>query len=161
MATRPTTTARSRRSDVRPLVLAAITMAAVGVAVAVLIVVATNAPQPKKIAPFPAGLAKDLEQNVRDGGPVLVADPFGGHRSIWFALEGRTLVPLAAHVWHDNGCAVRWRGSVNHFVDCHGDQLTSEQLPRYASSIPSTGSQKGVMLVDVRTLLPPPTPPGA
>lgn len=148
--------ASARRADVKPLIIAAVVALVLGVAAAGLIILATRGKQPTKVAPFPAGLERSIRTDVRQGGPVLYPDPFGGRRSIWFALEGNDLVALAGHTWQDNQCTVRWRGSINRFVDCHGNRLTSEQLPRYPSSVPTTGNNKGAVLVDVRSLLPPP-----
>ncbi|HEY7136847.1 MAG TPA: hypothetical protein VIB48_17465 [Acidimicrobiia bacterium] len=148
--------ASARRADVKPLIIAAIVALVLGIAVAGLIVVATNGKQPTKVAPFAAGLETSIRADVRQGGPVFFADPFGGYRSVWFVLERNQLVPLAGHTWQDNHCAVRWRGSINRFVDCHGNRLTSDELPRYPSTVPTTGSTKGAVLVDVRSVLPPP-----
>jgi hypothetical protein len=149
--------APARRGDVKPLIFAAIGAIAIGAVVAGLIVYATRGRQPTKLAPFPAGLEQSIRNDVRQGGPVYYPDPFGGHRSIWFALEHDQLVALAGRTWERADCTVRWRGSLDAFVDCDGNRLTSEQLPRYPSSVPTTGADKGAVLVDVRRLLPPPS----
>ena len=49
-------------------------------------------------------------------------------------------------------CHVKWKGSVNAFVDCHGDKLQSiAELDRYETDDrPVGGSAKGLLLVDLR-----------
>lgn len=148
--------ASTRRADVKPLIFAAVGALLIGGLVAGLILFATNSKQPTKVAPFPAGLERSIRTDVVQGGPVYYPDPFGGRRSVWFALERGQLVALAGHTWQHANCAIRWRGSVNRFVDCDGNRLTSEDLPRYPSSVPKTGPNKGAILVDVRNLLAPP-----
>jgi hypothetical protein len=157
MMTPPTSS--TRRSDVKPLIIAAITLTAVGLVIAGLFLVATRGSTgPKKYTPFPAGLERTIRHDVTAGGPVLYADPYGGYRSILFALEQDRLVALASHTWNHPSCTVRWRDSLQRFVDCDGNRLTSEQLPRYPYTVPATGGTKGAALVDVRSLLPPPAP---
>jgi hypothetical protein len=45
---------------------------------------------------------------------------------------------------------VRWRGSINSFVDCHDDKLKSTDLDRYRTEIGLTGDSKGELLIDLR-----------
>jgi hypothetical protein len=150
-------TASTRRSDVKPLVIAAVGAVVLGIVAAVLILIATGRGNaPSKPRPFAAGLEHSIRNDVETGGPVFYPDPFRGYRSILFALENDRLVALATHVWNRTGCTVRWRGSINRFVDCDGNRLASQQLPRYPYTVPSTGAAKNAVLVDVRTLLPPP-----
>ena len=154
-----TSTGSTRRSDVKPLIIAAVAAIAMGLVVAALIWVATNRSRgPKKYTPFAAGLERSIRGDVTRGGPVFYTDPYGGYRGILFALEQGRLVALASHTWNANSCTVRWRGSINHFVDCNGTRLTSEQLPRYPYTIPPAGAAKGAVLVDIRSVLPPPAP---
>ena len=58
-------------------------------------------------------------------------DPFGGNRNILLALEGGKVVALSDIVPGSKDCRVRWRGSINSFVDCHDDKLKSTDLERY------------------------------
>jgi hypothetical protein len=51
---------------------------------------------------------------------------------------------------------VRWRGSINTFVDCHNQPIRVDQLARFPTKIPTAGSQKGVLLVNVSGNIPPP-----
>jgi hypothetical protein len=53
---------------------------------------------------------------------------------------------------------VKWKGSIDSFVDCHGDKLKSTELARFAMSIPKRGDFKGILLIDPRDLLPAPNP---
>jgi hypothetical protein len=150
-------TASSRRNDVRPLILAAIGAVVLGAVAAVLILIATGRGHaPTTPRPFAAGLEHSIRNDVKEGGPVFYPDPFRGYRGMFFTLEQNRLVAAAAHTWGRNKCTVRWRGSINRFVDCDGNRLTSEQLPRYPYTVPATGPAKNAVLVDVRTLLPPP-----
>ncbi len=152
-----TSTTSTRRSDVKPLLAAAFVVVVLGLGAAVLILRATgqgNAPRTPR--PFAAGLENSIRNDVKTGGPVYYADPYGGYRGIFFTLEQDHLVAAAAHTWNRSSCTVRWRGSLNRFVDCDGNRLTSEQLPRYPYTVPGAGAAKGAVLVDVRTLLPPP-----
>jgi hypothetical protein len=150
-------TASSRRSDLKPLIVAAAVAIVLGVAVAALILYITGRGNaPTKPAPFAAGLERTIRKDVKTDGPVFYPDPFRGYRSILFALEQDRLVALATHTWNRNDCTVRWRGTLDRFVDCDGNRLTSDQLPRYPYTVPSAGAAKGAALVDVRTLLPPP-----
>lgn len=157
MATPNTST---RRSDVKPLLAASFVVVVLGLGAAVLILRATgrgNAPHTPR--PFAAGLEHSIRNDVKTGGPVYYNDPFGGYRGMLFTLEQDRLVAVATHTWNDNKCTVRWRGSIDRFVDCNGNRLTSDQLPRYPYTVPASGPAQGAVLVDVRTLLPPPAPP--
>ncbi len=147
----------ARRSDARPLVLAAVGFLASGLVVAAIIVLVTRgASAPRTYTPFPAGQAASLKANLKDGGPFYYPDPFKGRRDILFALENGQVVALADHPWQRDDCTVRWRGSIDRFVDCDGNRYVSTDLPRYKSTIGDHGSAKGAFLVDLRTLLPPP-----
>jgi hypothetical protein len=112
---------------------------------------------PSKYAPFEAGVAHALKTQLQSGGPFYVADPFGGNRSILFALEDGQVVALSTVAPGTTSCTVRWKGSINRFVDCHGERYTSDQLDRFETSIPAVGPQKGLLLVDLRHKLPAPS----
>ncbi|HEX4778178.1 MAG TPA: hypothetical protein VFW74_15485 [Acidimicrobiia bacterium] len=147
----------ARRSDTKPLVIAAVAFVAAGLVVAAIIVAVTRgAATPKTYAPFPAGQAASLKATLNDGGPFFYPDPLKGKRNLLFALEDGHVVALADHPWQRAGCSVRWRGSINRFEDCDGNRYVSTDLPRYKTSIGDHGSAKGAFLVDLRTLLPPP-----
>ena len=156
----PVTTPRgttARRSDARPLAIAAVAFVAAGLVVAAIIVLVTRgAATPRTYKPFPAGQAASLKATLKDGGPFFYPDPLHGKRNILFALENGQVVALADHPWQREGCSVRWRGSVNRFEDCDGNRYVSTDLPRYKASIGDHGSAKGAFLVDLRTVLPPP-----
>jgi hypothetical protein len=113
---------------------------------------------PEQYEPFPAGPAEAIKRSLEDGGPYYVPDPFGGSRSILLALEDGKVVALSINKPGEKDCVVRWRGSVNSFEDCDGTRLRSEQLARFETSIPTSGENDGILLVDLRTLQPPPTP---
>ncbi len=147
------------RSDARLLLTATAAVVTAGVIVAVVLLFATGRSQsPTKYEPFSAGPAKAIKQQLREGGPYYVPDPFGGNRSILFALENGEVVALSNIVPGTKDCAIRWRGSVNRFQDCNGDRFTSEQLDRFEATVDETGSGKGLLFVNLRRKLTAPSP---
>jgi hypothetical protein len=139
------------RQDVRLLVFAIGSVVLAGVVVAAVLLVATSrGSTPKGYRPFEAGVASSIKGQLRDGGPFFFPDPFGGNRSILFALENGNVVALSNILPGTKSCTVKWRGSLNRFVDCHGDRLRSVDLDRYTVSIGQSGSDKGLLLVDLR-----------
>jgi len=148
-----------RGSDTRALVLAAVGAVAAGLLVALALWAATGrGGSPTEYQPFDAGVAAGIKADLKDGGPYYVADPFGGDRSILFALEDGELVALSITRPGTDDCTVRWRDSRGGFEDCDGNLLESNQLARYATAIGTEGVQKGALLVDLRELLPAPEP---
>ena len=147
------------RSDARLLLTATAAVVAAGVIVAVALLFATGrSNSPTKYKPFSAGPAKAIKQQLQDGGPFYVPDPFGGNKSILFALENGRVVALSNVLPGTKDCSIRWKGSVNRFQDCHGDRFTSEQLDRFTTTIDAAGSAKGLLLVDLQQKLPAPNP---
>jgi hypothetical protein len=143
--------------DARVLILAGALAILAGLVVAAVLLIATSRrSQPDEYRPFAAGPEFDLRRELRDGGPFYFPDPFGGDRSILWTLEDGEVVPLAIHAAGDRGCRVTWRGRIDSFVDCDGDRLTSEQIPRYHHRVPRAGKNEGIVLVDLRRELPPP-----
>ena len=53
-------------------------------------------------------------------------------------------------------CRVRWRGSIDSFVDCNDAKIQSTDLARYQSEVGEIGANKGELLVDLRRLEPAP-----
>jgi len=144
------------------LVGAGVAAVAAGLVVAVVLLVATRqGGQPTTYRPFAAGPEKQLRKDLHDGGPYYYADPFGGKRSISFALEDDNVVALMTHTPGDDSCRVKWKGSVNSFVDCHGNRLRSNQVGRYGVTIADRAGQGPVVFVDLRKEIPPPAPTGA
>jgi hypothetical protein len=147
------------RADARLLVFAGAAVVVAGLIVAGVLLLATGrAGSPSKYRPFEYGPARALEQELRDGGPFYVPDPFGGSRSILFALENGEVVPLSAVRPGTTDCAIRWRGSIDRFVDCKNTRLVSTQLERFASEVETAGENKGILLIDLRKRLPAPQP---
>ncbi len=85
-------------------------------------------------------------------------DPFGGDRSILLALEDGKVVALSDVKPGTKDCRIRWRGSINSFVDCNDNKLKSTDLARYQSEVGQIGDQKGELLVDLRRREPAPAP---
>lgn len=128
-----------------------------GLVVAVVLLLATSrADQPKSYRPFAAGPERQLREQLRDGGPFYVPDPFGGRKSILFTLEGDNVVALMTHTRGDEGCRVRWRGRVDSFEDCNNNRLRSDQVGRYTTTLERSEGQGQIVFVDLRKELPPP-----
>ena len=145
------------RSDTRLLLIAAGAVLFAGVLVAVVLLFATGqGGSVNKDRPFYAGLANDIRTSLREGGPFYVPDPFGGHRSILFALEDGQIVALSTVLPGTKDCTVTWKGRINRFVDCHGDQHRSFDLERYEDFIDPAGENKGILFVDLRHKIPAP-----
>jgi len=139
------------RSDAKLLIVATGAVVLAGVLVAAVLLLATGrASSPTKYQPFDAGVASSIKQQLKDGGPYFVPDPFGGNRNILLALESSKVVALSDIVPGSKDCRVRWRGSINSFVDCHDDKLKSSDLDRYRTEIGLTGDSKGELLIDLR-----------
>jgi hypothetical protein len=147
------------RSDTRLILAAGGAVVLAGALVALLLLFATgqNA-QPKKYVPFAAGLARTIKKNLQDGGPYYYPDIFGGHRSILLALEDGNVVALSTLLPGTNDCRLEWKGRINRFVDCHGDEHRSVELDRYEDFIDPAGENKGFLFIDLRHKLPAPRP---
>lgn len=150
---------RFDKQDVKILALASGAVILAGLVVAAVILIGTGRENSqKKAGPFPAGLASAVKTDLQDGGPYFFPDPFGGDKNMLMALEAGKIVALSNVVPNSKSCLVKWKGSQDAFVDCHGDKLKTTELARYASSVGRTGSFKGILLIDPRELLPPPNP---
>ncbi len=140
-----------QRSDTKLLLVATGAVIVAGLLVAAVLLLATSrASSPTKPGPFDAGVAASIRHELKDGGPYFVADPFGGDRSILLALEGGKIVALSDVLPGTKDCRVRWRGSINSFVDCHDHKVKSTDLARFRAEIGLTGNKKGELLIDVR-----------
>jgi hypothetical protein len=145
------------RSDAKLLIVAAGSVVLAGLLVAAVLLLATGrASSPSRYAPFPAGVAASIERQLKDGGPYFYPDPFGGDRNILLAIEDGKVVALSDIVPNTTSCRVRWRGSLDSFVDCHDDKLRSDELARYRTEIGLVGANKGELLIDLRHREPPP-----
>ncbi len=145
------------RSDTKLLLLAAGAVIVAGLLVAAVLLLATSrANSPTKYTAFDAGVAESIRKDLKDGGPFFVPDPFGGNRNILLALESGKVVALSDIKPGTKDCGVRWRGSINSFVDCHDDKVKSTSLARYQSEVGEFGAQKGELLVDLRHRQPAP-----
>jgi hypothetical protein len=147
------------RTDSRLLIGAGAAAVLAGLVVAVVLLLATSqADQPKTYQPFAAGPEQQLRKNLREGGPFYFPDPFGGNKSVLFALEGDNVVALQTHTPGDENCRIRWRGRINSFEDCHGNRLRSDQIGRFLTTVEERGGQGRIVFLDLRTEIPPPVP---
>jgi hypothetical protein len=139
------------RSDAKLLLVAAGGVIVAGLLVAAVLLLATGrASSPSKYEPFDAGVAASIRKDLKDGGPYFVADPFGGDRSILLALEEGKIVALSDIKPGTKDCRVRWRGSIDSFVDCNDRKLQSTDLARYPSEVGKIGDAKGELFIDLR-----------
>jgi hypothetical protein len=146
----------SRPEDRRVLLFATVAVLAAGALVAALILAITGrAETPDAVDPVPFGFAKSLRTKVEKGGPVAYAGTTGD-TGFWLAIEDGELVALQIRRPGTEDCNVRWRGSVDSFVDCNGDEVGTRQLARFPTEVPKTGPRKGNLLVDLRRTIPPP-----
>ena len=98
----------------------------------------------------PKPAVASIKKDLKSGGPYFVADPFGGDRSILLAIESGQVVALSDIKPGTKDCRVRWRGSIDSFVDCKDRKLQSTDLARYQSEVAEIGAQKGELLIDLR-----------
>ena len=148
------------KADTRLLLTATLSVLVAGALVAVVLLFATGqGGSPTKVEPFAAGLATAIRSDLRDGGPYYFPDPFGKKQSLLFALENGKIVALATQLPGTTDCVVKWKASVDRFVDCHGVRHTSEELDRYDVYVDPDGQNKGILFVDLRHKLPAPQIP--
>lgn len=148
----------SRRGDTRFIVMTTLAVLVFGLVVAAIILLITGrAKNPEIKGPVAFGIARNLSEKAKDGGPFA----FAGNRGddgFWMAIEDGKLVALKIQKPGTKDCNVIWRGSKNTFEDCNGDPAKTRQLARYPIEIPTKGGQKGVLLVDLSKTIPPPDP---
>jgi hypothetical protein len=147
-----------QRSDAKLLLLAAGGVIVAGLLVAAVLLLATGrASSPTKYQPFDAGVAASIRKDLKSGGPFFVPDPFGGDRSILLAIEDGEIVALSDVKPGTKDCRIRWRGSIDSFVDCNDTKIKSTELARYASDIGEIGEDKGELFIDLRHREPAPS----
>jgi hypothetical protein len=156
-------TSRATKGDVRFFVLTVVAIIVAGLSIAAILWVLTrqgNDPSTRRsdYVAFSAGSGETLTRQIREGGPVFFADPLAGSKGFWIDRENGELVAISVNAPGKEECTVRWRGSINRYQDCDGVNYTSEQLSRFTTNIPEQGKQKGLFLVDLRRLQPPPEP---
>jgi hypothetical protein len=150
------------RSDAKLLIVAAGGVIVAGLLVAAVLLLATGrASSPTKYVPFDAGVAQSIRTDLKKGGPYFYADPFGGNRSVLLALEDGRIVALSDVRPGTKECRIRWRGSIDSFVDCNDEKLASRELDRYRSEVATTGDRKGELIIDLRHKEPAPEPASA
>lgn len=150
------------RSDARLLVSAGGAVLLAGVLVAVILLFATGrGGTPSRNQPFLAGIEANLKANLKDGGPYYVPDPFGGRRSILFALEDGEVVALSTVLPGTKDCHVKWKAQFDRFVDCRGGRHVSTDLDRYETFVDTVGRNRGALFVELRNKVPAPGVPTA
>lgn len=146
------------REDTKILVFATLLVVVAGLLIAAVLLIATRqGGSPKEYKPFPAGAVGSIRANLKDEGPYYVADPFGGDRSILFALEDGKVVALSNVVPNTKDCRVNIKNEGKSFVDCNGDRLKTTDLARYATEVEHIKGGNDILLVDLRRKEPPPS----
>jgi hypothetical protein len=145
------------REDRPIIVVATLGVVLAGLLVAVVLLLATGrGGSPTRYEPFEAGAAKDIERSLKEGGPFYVPDPFGGNRSILFALEDGEVVALSNVVPNTDDCRVNIKNEGKAFVDCNGDRLRTDELARFPTTIRPSTNGTDILYVDLRTKEPAP-----
>jgi hypothetical protein len=144
------------RSDTRVIVVAVLGVLVFGLIIAGTILFVTGrAKNPDIKGSIPYGFASTLRAQVKEGGPYAFAGKTGDS-GFWIDLEHGKLVALKIKKPGTQDCNVRWRGSINTYVDCHNQPIRVDQLARFPTKVPTSGPQKGVLLVNVSGTIPPP-----
>ncbi len=143
------------RDDLRLLLFAGAAVICAGVAVAAALLFSTSrGDPPDDPEPVRLGFESSAKDRLRDD-PDFIPDQFGGDRSFWLALEQGEVVAIAVNQSDRPGCTIDWKGQLDRFV-CDDERFRSEQLERFEVRVPQAGSDKGVLIVDVRRRLPAP-----
>ena len=147
---------KPNRRDLTILLGATIAVVVAGILVAAAILAVTSRgklPSTKVAQPF--GLASDIQSKVREGGPVAMAG-LSSDDGFWVAIEDHKLVTLPVAQPAPNRCTLRWRGSKNSFT-CDDRKVKVADLARFRSFTEPSGPRKGLLMVELRKVLPPPT----
>ncbi len=147
---------KDRRRDLTILLGATIAVIVAGILVAGAILAVTSRgklPSTKVAQPF--GLASDIKKKVREGGPIAMAG-LSGDTGFWVGIEDRELVTLPVAQPAPNRCTLRWRGSKDSFT-CDDRKIAVADLARFRSFVEPSGPRKGLLMVELRKILPAPT----
>ena len=151
--------------DRRILIFAGALVLAAGLAIAGLLFLATGGTQdtPSNRRPVFLGLRRQLVPQIKKGGPLYFANPFGDN-GFWLDVENGSLVALDIVRPGTSDCIVKWRDPRQAYVDCDDRDLTSRDLDRYHLTIgkPDTSkdSPTDAVFVDLRRREPAPVQPG-
>jgi hypothetical protein len=149
--------------DRRVLVFAGVLVAFAGIAVALLLFLATGGTQdtPSQRKPLFLGLYKGLNSLIKKGGPLYFASPFGDN-GFWLARENGTLVALDIVKPGTRDCVAKWKDSHQAYVDCDGNDLSARDLDRFQITIgkQAKDSPKDGVYVDLRVRTPAPAQSG-
>ncbi len=146
------------KKDVPILVMSTVIVVAAGLAVAAAILfLLPRGETGESSGPVRIGLASSIEKQLEEG-PFFQADPLGGNRSFWVALEDGEIVALVIEAPGRPGCVVDYRGRDETFVDCDGEPVATETLDRYALTVSTDEATEGALLVDLEEVEPAPAP---
>jgi hypothetical protein len=140
-----------KRADTGILIGATAAILAIGLVIAGLFMVLTRGPKvslPQRELPLgPVSTMRDL---VTPGDPNFFSDPTGGGDGFYLDLVDGKFVAYVVTVPGTKDCGIRWAGSKDSYVDCHKNKISRDQLARYTTVLPTSGSYKDWVLVDLR-----------
>jgi hypothetical protein len=137
------------RADRRLLLVTGGLVVLAAVFVAVVLVIATGGSTPVEHKPLYLGVAKDLHDKIRDGGPLYFANPFGGN-GFWLDLDQGDFVALSVVEPGTTDCQVKWRDTRKAYVDCHRRRVDPSTLTHFETTVAETGEAKGGLYIDLR-----------
>jgi hypothetical protein len=150
-------------ADRRVLVFAGVLVIFAGVAVGLLIFLATGGTQdtPTSKDPLFLGIERELLGKIDEGGPLYFASPFGDN-GFWLDVEDGELVALSLVKPGTTDCIVKWRDPRKAYVDCDDNDLQAPDLDRFQVTVGSLqrGAPDDAVYVNLRVSEPPPTSGG-
>jgi hypothetical protein len=145
-------------SDRRILFIAVAMVAAAGILIAAALFFATGGGNgnPKQTTPLFIGLASQLRADINTGtgSPTFIANPFGGN-GFWLDIVDHKFVALDVVLPHTKDCTVDWKGKRG-FVDCHGDEVSTDDMARFKVTLGPSGKAGQSVYVDLRKVIPAP-----
>jgi len=149
--------------DRRVLLFAGGIVVLAGLAVAVLLFLATGGTRdaPSASKPLFLGLERELVAKIDEGGPLYFASPFG-ENGFWLDLEDGRLVALDIVRPGTQGCKVKWRDPRGAYVDCNDEDLQVADLDRFEVTVGKLqkDAPSDAVYVNLRVSEPAPIPTG-
>jgi hypothetical protein len=144
------------RSDRQLLVVTGLFVILAGALFAGVLLLATDhsSPEPDSRKPLFLGLEAAKKGEIRDGGPLYTANPFGDP-AFWLDLQDGHLVAYSV-LLPDTSCVVKWKAQQNAYVDqCTKAKVPIGHMNQYQVTIGSRdGSPKNSVFVDLHTIIP-------
>lgn len=138
--------------------IAGVVTAVVFFAVVSNLVQTTSKPSGLSTSTFNVGSAKERAKAIAEGGPILFQDPLGRSRDIYLQhLAGEDWRAFDAHApGGAPSCVLQWKRDTHQFADpCSGARFPADGTGMVAYK--TTVTDKGRVLVDLRSPIPAPT----